>query len=149
MFKLFKRKTEEEKQLEFIEQYKASSYNIDKLCEVVASIPRPFEISEWIEHEICLTGYKQVKGCIYQDAYIAVSEDNTLFITTSPKGALAYAPFAIIYSVEFPRGGRLRRHMAQLSRTYIRDLQQVLKDKVKVEVDLQTNYFRELFLVFN
>lgn len=70
MFKLFKRKTEEEKQLEFIEQYKASSYNLEKLCDVVSSIPRPFEISEWIEHDICLTGYKQVKGNIYQEAYI-------------------------------------------------------------------------------
>lgn len=149
MFKLFKRKTEEEKQLEFIELHKVSSYNLEKLCEVVASIPKPFEISEWIEHEICLTGYKQIRGNIYQEAYIAVSEDNTLFITTSPKGAQAYAPFAIIYSVEFPRESCLRRRMAQLSKTYMLDLQRNLKDNVNIEVEFQTNYFRELFLVFN
>lgn len=148
MFKLFKRKTEEEKQLEFIEQYKASSYNLEKLCDVVSSIPRPFEISEWIEHDICLTGYKQVKGNIYQEAYIAVSDDDSLFITTSPKGTKAYAPFTIIYSVDFPREGQLRRCMARLLKTYMKDLQQVLKDKLDVEVEFQTNYFKEFFLVF-
>ena len=55
MFKLFKRKTEEEKQLEFIDCYKASSYKLEKLCEVISSTPRPFEVSEWIEYEICLS----------------------------------------------------------------------------------------------
>lgn len=149
MFKLFKRKTEEEKQLAFIEQHKAPSYNLDKLCEVIASTPRPFEISEWIEHDVCLKGYKQVKGNIYQEAYIAVSEDNNLFITTYPKGTKAFAPFVIIYSIEFPRDGCLRKHMAQLSKSYMMDLQQVLKDKVNIEVEFQINYFRELFLVFN
>ena len=119
MFKLFKRKTEEEKQLAFIDQYKAPSYNLEKLCDVVSSIPRPFEISEWIEHDICLTGYKQVKGNIYQEAYIAVSEDDCLFITTNRKGTKAYAPFTIIYSVDFPREGQLRRCMARLSKTYM------------------------------
>ena len=148
MFKLFKRKTEEEKQLEFVERYKAPSYNLDKLCGVIASIPRPFEISEWIEHEICLTGYKQIRGNIYQEAYLAVSEDNVLFITTNPKGAQAYVPFAIIYSVEFPRENRLRRRMTRLAKTYMRDLRCTLREQVNVEVDLQTNYFRELFLVF-
>lgn len=146
MFKLFK--TEEEKQLEFIEQYKAPSYNLEKLCDVVSSIPRPFEISEWIEHDICLTGYKQVKGNIYQEAYIAVSEDDRLFITTSPKGTKAFAPFAIIYSVEFPRDSSLRKRMAHLAKTYLKDLQHILKDTVNIEVEFQTNYFREFFLVF-
>lgn len=149
MFKLFKRKTEEEKQLAFIDQYKAPSYNLEKLCEVISSTPRPFEISEWIEHDICLTGYKQVKGNIYQEAYIAVSEDDCLFITTNRKGAKAYAPFTIIYSVDFPREGQLRRCMARLSKTYMKDLKQVLKDKIDVEVEFQTNYFREFFLIFN
>lgn len=149
MFKLFKRKTEEEKQLEFIKRYKAPSYNLEKLCEVISSTSRPFEISEWIEHDTCLTGYKQVKGNIYQEAYIAVSsEDDSLFITTSPKGTKAYAPFTIIYSVDFPREGQLRRCMAQLSKTYMKDLQQVLKDEIDVEVEFQTNYFKEFFLVF-
>lgn len=148
MFKLFKRKTEEEKQLEFVERYKAPSYNLDKLCEVIASIPRPFEISEWIEHEICLTGYKQIRGNIYQEAYLAVSDDDVLFITTNPKGAKAFAPFTIVYSVEFPREGRLRKRMAHLSRTYMMDLEHLLKDTVNVEVEFLTNYFRELFLVF-
>lgn len=149
MFNLFKRKTEEEKQLEFIERYKAPSYNLEKLCEVISSTSSPFEISEWIEHETCLTGYKQVKGNIYQEAYLAVSDDDSLFITTNPKGSKAFAPFAIIYSVEFPRGGRLRKRMARLSRTYMRDLEHILKDKVDVGVEFQTNYFREFFLVFN
>lgn len=149
MFKLFKRKTEEEKQLAFIDQYKAPSYNLEKLCEVISSTPRPFEILEWIEHDTCLTGYKQVKGNIYQEAYIAVSEDDCLFITTNRKGTKAYAPFTIIYSVDFPREGQLRRYMAWLSKTYMRDLQQVLKDKIDVEVEFQTNYFKEFFLVFN
>jgi hypothetical protein len=149
MFKLFKRKTEEEKQLEFIERYKAPSYNLEKLCEVISSTPRPFEISEWVEHDTCLTGYKQVKGNIYQEAYIAVSEDACLFITTNRKGTKAYAPFTIIYSVDFPREGQLRRCMARLSRTYMMDLEHLLKDTVNVEVEFQTNYFRELFLVFN
>ena len=148
MFNLFKRKTEEEKQLEFIERYKASSYNLEKLCEVISSIPRPFEISEWIEHGVCLTGYKQIRGNIYQEAYIAVSEDNRLFITTNPKGNKAFAPFAIIYSVEFPRDSRLRKRMARLARTYLNDLQHILKDTVNIEVEFQTNYFREFFLVF-
>lgn len=148
MFNLFKRKTEEEKQLEFIERYKASSYNLEKLCEVISSIPRPFEISEWIEHGVCLTGYKQIRGNIYQEAYIAVSKDNRLFITTNPKGTKAFAPFAIIYSVEFPRDSRLRKRMARLARTYLNDLQHILKDTVNIEVEFQTNYFREFFLVF-
>lgn len=148
MFKLFKRKTEEEKQLEFIERYKAPSYNLEKLCEVISSTPRPFEISEWVEHDTCLTGYKQVKGNIYQEAYIAVSEDDCLFITTNPKGTKAFAPFAIIYSVEFPRDSRLRKRMARLARTYLNDLQHILKDTVNIEVEFQTNYFREFFLVF-
>lgn len=148
MFNLFKRKTEEEKQLEFIERYKVSSYNLEKLCEVISSIPRPFEISEWIEHGVCLTGYKQIRGNIYQEAYIAVSEDNRLFITTNPKGTKAFAPFAIIYSVEFPRDSRLRKRMARLARTYLNDLQHILKDTVNIEVEFQTNYFREFFLVF-
>lgn len=148
MFKLFKRKTEEEKQLESIERYKVPSYNLEELCEVISSIPRPFEISEWIEHDVCLTGYKQIRGNIYQEAYLAVSEDNVLFITTNPKGARAYVPFAIIYSVEFPRETRLRRWMTRLAKTYMRDLRCTLKEKVNVEVDLQSNYFRELFLVF-
>lgn len=148
MFKLFTTKTEEEKQLEFIEQYKAPSYNLEKLCDVVSSIQRPFEISEWIEHDICLTGYKQVKGNIYQEAYIAVSDDDRLFITTSPKGTKAFAPFAIIYSVEFPRDSRLRKRMARLAKTYLNDLQHILKDTVNIEVEFQTNYFREFFLVF-
>lgn len=150
MFKLFKRKTEEEKQLEFIERYKAPSYNLEKLCEVISATPRPFEISEWVEHDTCLTGYKQVKGNIYQETYLAVSDDDdVLFITTNPKGAKAFAPFTIIYSVEFPREGRLRKRMARLSRTYMMDLEHLLKDIVNVEVEFQTNYFRELFLVFN
>lgn len=148
MFKLFKRKTEEEKQLAFIDQYKAPSYNLEKLCEVISSTPRPFEISEWIEHDTCLTGYKQVKGNIYQEAYIAVSDDDCLFITTNRKGTKAYAPFTIIYSVDFPREGQLRRCMARLSKTYMKDLQQVLKNKIDVEVEFQTNYFKEFFLVF-
>ena len=148
MFNLFKRKTEEEKQLEFIEQYKVSSYNLEKLCDVVSSIPIPFEISEWIEHDICLTGYKQVKGNIYQEAYIVVSDDDRLFITTSPKGAKAFAPFAIIYSLEFPRDSCLRKRMIRLAKTYLNDLQQILKDIVNIEVEFQTNYFREFFLVF-
>lgn len=149
MFKNFKRKTEEEKQLAFIDQYKAPSYNLEKLCEVISSTPRPFEVSEWIEHEICLTRYKQINRNIYQEAYLAVSsEDDSLFITTNPKGTKAFVPFTIIYSVEFPREGRLRKRMARLSRTYMRDLEQLLKDTVNVEVEFQTNYFRELFLVF-
>lgn len=148
MFNLFKRKTEEEKQLEFIEQYKVSSYNLEKLCDVVSSIPRPFEISEWIEHDICLTGYKQVKGNIYQEAYIGVSDDDRLFITTSPKGVKAFAPFAIIYSLEFPRDSCLRKRMVRLAKTYLNDLQHILKDTVNIEVEFQTNYFREFFLVF-
>lgn len=149
MFKSFKRKTEEEKQLDFIERYKASSYNLEKLCEVISSIPRPFEISEWIEHDICLTGYKQVKGNIYQEAYLAVSsEDSSLFITTNPKGTQAFAPFAIIYSVEFPRDGLLRKRMFHLAKNYLSDLQYSLKDTIDVDVEFQTNYFREFFLVF-
>lgn len=148
MFKLFKRKTEEEKQLAFIEQYKAPSYNLEKLCEVISSTPRPFEISEWIDHDICLTGYKQVKRNIYQEAYLAVSDDDSLFITTNPKGSKAFAPFTIIYSVDFPREGQLRRYMAQLSKTYMKDLQALLKETANIEIEFMTNYFRELFLEF-
>lgn len=148
MFKLFKRKTEEEKQLEFIERYKAPSYNLEKLCEVISSTPRPFEISEWVEHDTCLTGYKQVKGNIYQEAYIAVSEDDCLFITTNRKGTKAYAPFTLIYSIGFPRDGHLSRSMDQLAERYMKDLQQVLKDKTNIEVEFKANYFNELFLVF-
>lgn len=148
MFKLFKRKTEEEKQLEFIERYKAPSYNLEKLCEVISSTPRPFEISEWVEHDTCLTGYKQVKGNIYQEAYIAVSEDDCLFITTNRKGTKAYAPFTLIYSIGFPRDGHLSRYMDQLAETYMRDLQEIIKDKTNIEVEFMANYFNELFLVF-
>ena len=56
--------------------------------------------------------------------YLALSEFNTLYLTTSTEGALAYIPVTNIYEYSFPRDGEIREEMNRIAREYSRELKQ-------------------------
>ena len=71
-------------------------------------------------------GFKRVDSnwTQYQVMYLALSEFNTLYLTTSTEGAIAYIPVTNIYEYSFPRDGKIREEMNRIAREYSRELKQ-------------------------
>lgn len=56
--------------------------------------------------------------------YLALSEFNTLYLTTSTEDAVAYIPVTNIYDCSFPRDDEIRKEMDRIARQYSRELKQ-------------------------
>lgn len=154
MFKVFK--TMEEKDKAFIEAKKAKSYNLDNLIDFINKKEKPFEISCSIYSDQCLMNYKRIRFNSYQDAYLALKNDE-LFITTLPIDCAAYTPITIIYSELFPQTGTLRERMSKLSCSYRKDFKENLERNITnnlininsvTKIDFYVSYFGTLHLNF-
>ena len=82
---------------------KEEGYNLDLLGSVLSMIKEPFLISGQLYDDEFVDGFKQVESVRtrYQVMYLALSEFNHLYLTTSTEGAVAYLPVTNIYDYQF------------------------------------------------
>ena len=99
---------------------------MDLLGSVLSMIKEPFLISGQLYDDEFVDGFKQVESVRtrYQVMYLALSEFNHLYLTTSTEGAVAYLPVTNIYDYQFPRDGEIREEMNRIAREYSRELRQ-------------------------
>lgn len=80
---------------------------------------------------------------------LALSEFNTLYLTTSTEGAVAYIPVTNIYEYFFPRDGEIREEMNRIAREYFRELKHfVFNHTHKFIVAMVSGGFEEAGIVF-
>lgn len=106
---------------------KEDGYNLALLGSFLsATVTKPFSVSVQLYDDEFTEGFKQVESHItsYQVMYLALSEFNTLYLTTSTEGAVAYIPVTNIYNYSFPRDGEIREEMNRIARQYSRELKQ-------------------------
>lgn len=81
--------------------------------------------------------------------YLALSEFNNLYLTTSTEDAVAYIPVTNIYEYSFPRDGGIRKGMNRISRDYFKELKQfVFNHTHKFSVALAYGSVEEVGVVF-
>ena len=85
----------------------------------------------------------------YQVMYLALSKFNTLYLTTSTEGAVAYIPVTNIYDYSFPRDGKIRKEMDRIARQYSKELKQfVFNHTHKFIAAMVSGGFEEVGVVF-
>lgn len=110
-----------------------------------------FSVSAQLYDDEFTEGFKQVESHItsYQVMYLALSEFNTLYLTTSTEGAAAYIPVTIIFNYSFPRDGEIREEMNRIARQYSRELKQfVFNHTHKFIAAMVSGGFEEVGVVF-
>ena len=92
---------------------KEEGYNLELLGIFLSTIKEPFSVSASLYDDELTDGFKRVESnwTQYQVLYLALSEFNTLYLTTSTEGAVAYIPVTNIYEYSFPRDGEIRKEM--------------------------------------
>lgn len=105
---------------------KEEGYNLDLLGTFLSTITEPFSVSASLYDDELTEGFKRVESHLtqYQVLYLALSEFNHLYLTTSTEGAVAYIPVTNIYEYSFPRDGEIREEMNRIAREYSRELKQ-------------------------
>lgn len=106
---------------------KEEGYNLALLGSFISeTITEPFSVSAYLFDDDFTEGFKQVESHLtrYQVMYLALSEFNTLYLTTSTEDAVAYIPVTNIYDCSFPRDGEIRKEMDRIARQYSRELKQ-------------------------
>lgn len=105
---------------------KEEGYNLELLGTFLSTIKEPFSVSASLYDDELTDGFKRVDSnwTQYQVLYLALSEFNTLYLTTSTEGAVAYIPVTNIYEYSFPRDGEIRKEMDRIARAYSRELKQ-------------------------
>lgn len=105
---------------------KEEGYNLELLGTFLSTIKEPFSVSASLYDDELTDGFKRVESnwTQYQVLYLALSEFNTLYLTTSTEGAVAYIPVTNIYEYSFPRDGEIRKEMDRIARAYSRELKQ-------------------------
>ena len=106
---------------------KEEGYNLALLGSFLqTTITEPTSISASLYDDELTEGFKRVDSnwTQYQVLYLALSEFNTLYLTTSTEGAVAYITVTNIYEYSFPRDGEIRKEMNRISRDYFKELKQ-------------------------
>jgi hypothetical protein len=130
---------------------KEEGYNLDLLGTFLSTVTEPFSVSAQLYDEEFTEGFKQVDSRMtrYQVMYLALSEFNTLYLTTLTEGAVAYIPVTNIYDYSFPRDGGLRKEMDHIARQYSRELKHfVFNHTHKFIAAMVSGGFEEVGLVF-
>jgi hypothetical protein len=131
---------------------KEVGYNLALLGSFLnETITEPFSVSASLYDDELTEGFKRVDSnwTQYQVLYLALSEFNTLYLTTSTEGAVAYIPVTNIYEYSFPRDGEIRKEMNRISRDYFKELKQfVFNHTHKFSVALAYGGIEEVGLVF-
>lgn len=131
---------------------KEEGYNLTLLGSFLSeTITEPFSVSAQLYDDEFTEGFKQVESHItsYQVMYLALSEFNTLYLTTSTEGAAAYIPVTIIFNYSFPRDGEIREEMNRIARQYSRELKQfVFNHTHKFIAAMVSGWFEEVGVVF-
>lgn len=131
---------------------KEEGYNLALLGTFLHNtIIEPTSISASLYDDELVDGFKRVESHLtqYQVLYLALSEFNTLYLTTSTEDALAYIPVTNIYKYSFPRDGEVRKEMNRISRDYFKELKQfVFNHTHKFSVALAYGGIEEVGLVF-
>lgn len=130
---------------------KEEGYNLELLGTFLSTIKEPFSVSASLYDDELVDGFKRVKSHLtqYQVLYLALSEFNTLYLTTSTEGAVAYIPVTNIYEYSFPRDGEIRKEMNRLSRDYFKELKQyVFNHTHKFSVAMAYGSVEEVGLIF-
>lgn len=131
---------------------KEEGYNLTLLGMFLHNtITEPTSISASLYDDELTEGFKRVElyWTQYQVMYLALSEFNTLYLTTSTEGALAYIPVTNIYEYSFPRDGEIREEMNRIAREYSRELKQfVFNHTHKFIAAMVSGGFDEVGVVF-
>lgn len=131
---------------------KEEGYNLALLGSFLSeTITEPFSVSAQLYDDEFTEGFKQVESHItsYQVMYLALSEFNTLYLTTSIEGAVAYIPVTIIFNYSFPRDGEIREEMNRIARQYSRELKQFAFNHThKFSAAMVLGGFEEVTVVF-
>lgn len=131
---------------------KEEGYNLALLGTFIRkTITEPFSVSASLYDDELVDGFKRVESHLtqYQVLYLALSEFNTLYLTTSTEGAIAYIPVTNIYEYSFPRDGEIRKEMNRISRDYFKELKQfVFNHTHKFSVALAHGGIEEVGFVF-
>ena len=104
---------------------KEEGYNLKLLGSKLSEMVEPFSVYATLYDEF-VEGFKSVESVQtrYQVMYLALSEFNHLYLTTSTEDAVAYIPVTNIYDYQFPRDGEIRKEMDRIAREYSRELKQ-------------------------
>lgn len=131
---------------------KEEGYNLALLgLFLQTTITEPTSISASLYDDELTEGFKRVDSnwTQYQVMYLALSEFNTLYLTTSTEGAIAYIPVTNIYEYSFPRDGKIREEMNRIAREYSRELKQfVFNHTHKFIAAMISGGFEEVGVVF-
>ena len=130
---------------------KEDGYNLELLGSFLSTITEPFSVSASLYDDELIDGFKRVESHLtqYQVLYLALSEFNTLYLTTSTEEAVAYIPVTNIYEYSFPRDGEIRKEMNRISRDYFKELKQfVFNHTHKFSVVLAQGDIEEVEIVF-
>lgn len=130
---------------------KEEGYNLDLLGTFLSTLTEPFSVSASLYDDELIDGFKRVESHLtqYQVLYLALSEFNTLYLTTSTEEAVAYIPVTNIYEYSFPRDGEIRKEMNRISRDYFKELKQfVFNHTHKFSVVLAQGGIEEVEIVF-
>ena len=131
---------------------KEEGYNLALLGSFLqTTITEPTSISASLYDDELTEGFKRVESHLtqYQVMYLALSEFNTLYLTTSTEGAVAYIPVTNIYEYSFPRDGEIREEMNRIAREYFRELKHfVFNHTHKFIVAMVSGGFEEVGIVF-
>lgn len=131
---------------------KEEGYNLALLGSFLqTTITEPTSISASLYDDELTEGFKRVESHLtqYQVMYLALSEFNTLYLTTSTEGAVAYIPVTNIYEYSFPRDGEIREEMNRIAREYFRELKHfVFNHTHKFIVAMVSGGFDEVGIVF-
>lgn len=130
---------------------KEEGYNLELLGTFLSTMKEPFSVSASLYDDELVDGFKRVESHLtqYQVLYLALSEFNTLYLTTSTEDALAYIPVTNIYEYSFPRDGEIREEMNRIAREYSRELKQfVFNHTHKFIAAMVSGEFEEVGVVF-
>lgn len=131
---------------------KEEGYNLALLGSFLQmTITEPTSISASLYDDELTEGFKRVDSnwTQYQVLYLALSEFNTLYLSTSTEGAVAYIPVTNIYEYSFPRDGEIRKEMNRISRDYFKELKQfVFNHTHKFSVAFVYDGIEEVGVVF-
>ena len=105
---------------------KEDGYNLALLGTALSTLKEPFSVYATLYDDEFVEGFKSVESVQtrYQVMYLALSEFNHLYLTTSTEDAVAYIPVTNIYDYQFPRDGEIRKEMDRIAREYSRELKQ-------------------------
>ncbi len=131
---------------------KEEGYNLALLGSFLSEkITEPFSVSAYLYDDEFSEGFKHVESHItsYQVMYLALSEFNTLYLTTSTDGAVAYIPVTVIFNYSFPREGEIRKEMNRIARDYFKELRHfVFNHTHKFTAAMVSGGFDEVGVVF-